>query len=217
MAVTSIAAVLAAAAITLDGVRAVLWLAPFVVISVDRYVRRIPIPKIAWFACALCWVGTVSILHPRIAASPSAIALAVVAAAAFGGYQLLTASLRSDPATTSVLYSGLVTLAVMSALMPFVWKPLTAQALLVYFGMGVAGWLSLLCLDKALHTLEPGRAVVYGYGHLIASVVINYAMTGRSPGLGGFVGSVLIGIGTTVAAVAGLRADRPLAAESGGQ
>jgi len=126
----------------------------------------------------------------------------MVAAAALGGYQLLTAELRSDPATTSVFYSGLVTLVFISALMPWIWKPLTAHAVLVYLGMGVAGWMSLLCLDKALHTLEPGRVVVYRYAHLIASVVIGLVVGGRGPGLAGIIGSIFVVAGMGVAAVA---------------
>ena len=202
MAGTSIAAVLAASAMSLDEVRLLLWLAPFVVISLDRFVRRTPIPKAVWLACALCWGGALSVLHPGLAVSPASIVLALIAAAMFGGYQLMTAYLRSDPATTSVFYSGLVSLLVMSVTIPFVWRPPTTQALLVYLGMGVAGWLSLLFLDKALHVLEPGRVVVYGYSHLIASVIVSSIATARSPALSGLVGSILIAVGVIVAAAA---------------
>lgn len=201
MVVTSVGAVLAATAMSLDEVRLILWLAPFAVIALHRLVRGTSVPRSMWIACVICWAGTLSILRPSFSGDAQSILWALVAAATFAGYQLLTANLRSDPATTSVFYSGLVTLVVMSAVMPWVWKPISGEAALVYLGMGIAGWLSLLFLDRALHALEPGRVVVFGYLHLVAGVVMGSLSSGRGPGLSGLVESTLILVGAAFAAL----------------
>ena len=152
-----------------------------------------------WIACAVCWVGTVLILHPSLGHGVRSVCWAVLTAGTFAGYQLLTPNLRSDPATTSVFYSGLITLVPMSVILPWVWKPLTGQALIVYLGMGVAGWLSLLFLDKALHTMAPGAVAIFGYVHLIAEVIINSILSAGAPNWLGVLGCLLILAGSVVA------------------
>jgi drug/metabolite transporter (DMT)-like permease len=199
MVVTSVSAVSATAGMSLDGVRAVLWLAPLLVIAADRAVRgtqcRVPV----WIACGVCWVGTILILHPSFGRDLQSVCWAVLTAGSFAGYQVLTPNLRCDPATTSVFYSGLITLVPMSVILPWVWRPLTGQALIVYLGMGVAGWLSLLFLDKALHTMAPGAVVIFGYLHLVAQVMITSILSGGAPGWHGTLGCILILAGSEVA------------------
>jgi drug/metabolite transporter (DMT)-like permease len=199
MVVTSVSAVSATAGMSLDGVRAVLWLAPLLVIAADRAVRGTPCRVPVWIACGVCWVGTILILHPSFGRDLQSVCWAVLTAGSFAGYQVLTPNLRCDPATTSVFYSGLITLVPMSVILPWVWRPLTGQALIVYLGMGVAGWLSLLFLDKALHTMAPGAVVIFGYLHLVAQVMITSILSGGAPGWHGTLGCILILAGSEVA------------------
>lgn len=199
MVVTSVSAVSATAGMSLDGVRAVLWLTPLLVIAADRAVRGTPCRVPVWIACGVCWVGTILILHPSFGRDLQSVCWAVLTAGSFAGYQVLTPNLRCDPATTSVFYSGLITLVPMSVILPWVWRPLTGQALIVYLGMGVAGWLSLLFLDKALHTMAPGAVVIFGYLHLVAQVMITSILSGGAPGWHGTLGCILILAGSEVA------------------
>jgi drug/metabolite transporter (DMT)-like permease len=199
MVVTSVSAVSATAGMSLDGVRAVLWLTPLLVTAADRAVRGTPCRVPVWIACGVCWVGTILILHPSFGRDLQSVCWAVLTAGSFAGYQVLTPNLRCDPATTSVFYSGLITLVPMSVILPWVWRPLTGQALIVYLGMGVAGWLSLLFLDKALHTMAPGAVVIFGYLHLVAQVMITSILSGGAPGWHGTLGCILILAGSEVA------------------
>jgi len=199
MVITSVSAVFATAGMSLDGVRAVLWLAPLLVIAADRAVRGTPCRVPVWIACGVCWIGTILILHPSLGRDLRSVGWAVLTAGSFAGYQVLTPNLRSDPATTSVFYSGLITLVPMSVILPWVWKPLTGRALIVYLGMGVAGWLSLLFLDKALHTMAPGAVAIFGYVHLVAEVMITSILSGGAPAWHGMLGCILILAGSEVA------------------
>ena len=199
MVVTSVSAVFAASGVSLDSVRALLWLAPIIVIAVDRALRGMPCSSLMWIAGALCWVGTLLILQPNFGHSFRAVFWALLTAGSFAGYQLLTPNLRSDPPTTSVFYSGLITLVPMSAILPWVWKPLTGQAMMVYLGMGITGWLSLLFLDKALHATEAGAVAVFGYLHIVAEVGIVSILSGEPPTGLGALGCTLILVGTVAA------------------
>jgi hypothetical protein len=127
MVVTSVSAVSATAGMSLDGVRAVLWLAPLLVIAADRAVRGTPCRVPVWIACGVCWVGTILILHPSFGRDLQSVCWAVLTAGSFAGYQVLTPNLRCDPATTSVFYSGLITLVPMSVILPWVEPPLPRQ------------------------------------------------------------------------------------------
>jgi hypothetical protein len=199
MVITSVSAVFAASRMSLDSVRAILWLAPLMVIASDRAVRGTPCPAPAWLACVVCWVGTLLILKPSFGHDVRSLCWALLTAGSFAGYQLLTPSLRSDPATTSVFYSGLITLVFMSAILPWVWKPLTGHAIVVTLGMGLAGWLSLLFLDKALHAMAPGAVVVFGYFHFVAEVMIISIISGGAPARLGILGCILILAASAVA------------------
>jgi drug/metabolite transporter (DMT)-like permease len=199
MVITSVSAVFAASGMSLGDVRAVLWLAPLMVIALDRAVRGTPCPAPVWIACTVCWAGTILILKLSIGHDVRSLFWALLTAMSFAVYQLLTANLRSDPATTSVFYSGLITLVFMSAILPWIWKPLTGQAIIVFLGMGVAGWLCLLFLDKALHTMEPGAVAVFGYVHFVAEVMITSIISGGAPTWRGVLGCILILAGSAVA------------------
>ena len=199
MVATSIAAALAANGMSIDDVRTYLWLAPFIVVALDRFFRDTPSPPSVWIACTISWIGVVLILHPHIPAGYRAPFWAIVATVTFAGYELVTPSLRSDAATTSVFYSGLAVLIVMSAIVPWVWKPLTMHAVMVYLGMGIAGWLSLLFLDKALHEMEAGTVVVFGYLHLVAGVFLNSAVAGSGLDLPAILGCIMILTGCAMA------------------
>jgi len=200
MVVTNVSAVFAVSGMSLNDVRAILWLAPLIVIALDRAVRGTPCPAPMLAACAICLVGMIFILKPTILHNIRSLFWALLTAISFAGYQFLTASLRADPATTSVFYSGFISLVFMSAILPFVWKPITGQTIIVYLGMGTAGWLSLLFLDKALHKMEPGAIVAFGYIHFVAEVMIASFISGGFPTWhGGVLGSILILAGLAVA------------------
>jgi len=199
MVATSIAAVLAANGMSIDDVRTYLGLAPFIVVALDRLVRGTPSPPSVWIACTISWIGVVLILHPHTAGGYRAPFWAIVATMTFAGYELVTASLRSDAATTSVFYSGLTVLIAMSVIIPWVWKPLTMHATIVYLGMGIAGWLSLLFLDKAFHEMAPGRVVVFGYLHLVGGAVLHSVVAGSGPDQATIVGCIVILIGSAIA------------------
>jgi len=201
MVITSVAAVRSTSGMSIDDLRAVLWLAPLLVIALDRVLRRTPCPAAIWAACIACWLGTVIVLDPHPGRNFQSMFWAVVTAVSFAGYQMVTTSLRSDPATTSVFYSGLVVFLAMSAILPRVWRTPSGQAVLIFLAMGLAGWMCLLFLDKALHAMEPGAVTIYGYAHIVTDVVLRALINGRIPKQNAIFGSLLI-LGAAVYAMA---------------
>ncbi len=199
MVVTSVSAVLAASGMGLDTVRAALWFAPLFVIALDQKFRGVRYPPLMWAACAICLMGTVFILKPSVSHNVASLFWAVLTLVSFTGYQTLTASLRVDPPTTSVFYSGLITLIPMSAILPWVWKLPTPFTWAVFFGMGLAGWLSLLFLDVAIHDAEPGGVVVFGYIHFVAEVLLASIIVRARPNLMSVLGCAFIVAGLEVA------------------
>jgi drug/metabolite transporter (DMT)-like permease len=192
MVLTSVGAVRSTSGMSIDDLRAVLWLAPLLVIALDRVLRRTPCPAAIWTACISCWVGTMIVLKPHLGRDFKSMFWAILTVVSFAGYQMLTVNLRTDPATTSVFYSGLVVFLAMSVILPRVWRVPSGQAVLIFFAMGLAGWMCLLFLDKALHAMEPGAVTIYGYFHIVTDVVLRALINGTVPRQNAIFGSLLI-------------------------
>ena len=155
------------------------------------------------------FIGALIIVHPGISETGSgALAtgeglfrwipepghlLAVTAAASNALYQILTRSLRDiDNSNTTLLYSGVVGVLVMSAYSPTVWvMPEGTQWLLMAL-VGFLGCTSHFCLIRAFKNAPASVVVPFTYSSLIWAALFGYAIFDTLPDAWTLTGASLI-------------------------
>lgn len=187
-----------------DLVWALLWLAPLMTMAWESWFRGATFAALDWAGAFACLAGTVLVLRPGPPLAAIGTLSSLLAAASFAAYILLTAELRGDSVRTSLFYTATVPFAVLSAVMPSVWTPVTASAGLLLVATGVVGWLALYALDRGVRLLEAGYAAVFAFLAVIAAALIareaDHAAT--------IAGAGIIGVAVVGAAVRAVRRDR---------
>jgi drug/metabolite transporter (DMT)-like permease len=149
-----------------------LALAPILTMAAGRWLHGTAVSLTDWVAAALCFAGALLILQPGAPLSLQSASLALLAAASFGAYLILTVALRIDSVWLSLFYTALVPFVALSALMPAVWTPVSLRAGMLLVAIGATGWVGLLLLDKSIRLLMPAHAAVFIYVQVVIDALI---------------------------------------------
>ena len=140
----------------------------------------------------VAFIGALIVLRPGVSAFDPAGLFAIAGATTYAAGALLTRSVRDEPFATSLLWSGVVGLAVSSALLPLVWAPIRPEDLWAIILLGALGALGQAALIKAFSLAEAGLLAPFGYLGLIFSGVWGVLFFGQLPDLWTIVGAVVI-------------------------
>lgn len=202
MLIMPVAFICAAALAPQSSVLSVLWVAPLLVMILDRVFRKTRVAISAWLATTLCLGGTLILLQPDLKMVNTSTAWSLAAALSLALYLVLTTRIRDDSVWVSLFYTGLVPFAVLSFVMPAVWTAVTPRAALLLIAIGGIGWIALLMLDKSIRHLEPAHGAIFMFVQLLATHVIFRASVNIYAILG--IGLIVVGLG--MAAARGARA-----------
>lgn len=135
--------------VSLDFVEALFWVAPFevVVIAWVFLGERPPLP--AWGVAVFGAVTSAIIFGHLYAASLLGVALGLVGSLSFSAYVVMTRSLRTEPAPTNLLYTGLGVFLVLTPFIPHVWSGITLFDTGVMAIIGAVGVGALYALERA--------------------------------------------------------------------
>ncbi len=119
--------------------------------------------------------------------------LLVCAAASNAMYQILTRQLRLvDNGTTTLVYSAVVGMVVMSAYAPTVWIQPESKQWLLMVVIGFLGCVSHFCLIRAFRNAPASLVVPFSYSALIWAIVLGFLVFGSLPDRWTLVGAGLI-------------------------
>jgi drug/metabolite transporter (DMT)-like permease len=146
-------------------------------------------------AVVIGFLGVVVATRPGTSAFQPIVLVAIAGVACNAGYALTTRMLaRFDPSRTTLFWTPLAGVALLTPILPFVWtNPPTMTALAIMVGMGffasLGHWLLILAHEHApASVLTP-----FSYTQLIWMIVSGFVVFGDRPS-----GSVLIGAGIVV-------------------
>ena len=145
-------------------------------------------------AIGVGFVGVVVITRPGLGAMHPAALLSVAGTFAYAFYAISTRMLAThDSSRTTMVYSGLAGVALMTPLLPFVWTtPSTPLVWLLLLALGVYGalghWLLILAHARApAPVLSP-----FIYTQIIWMLALGYLLFGDWPDAGTLVGSSIV-------------------------
>lgn len=143
---------------------AVSFVAPFMVTIMGALFLREKVGLRRWSAVTIGFVGTLIVIRPGLGVVHPAVFLVVAAATAFALRQILSRALAaSDRTATTVAYTAIASVLLLSAPLPFFWEtPEAVWQLALLVGLAVCAGLGELLVIKALET---GQAIVLAPVH----------------------------------------------------
>lgn len=146
-----------------------------------------------WAAVLVGFLGVLVIIRPGFAGFDPRLLIPVGGMLLYALYQVLTRlAARYDSSERSTLFTGVVGLGVLTALVPFHWTPVDAEGafhlfLLACFGVGGHG-----LLIKALSLAPASVLQPFSYVGLVWAVLFGYLFFGDLPATGTVIGASVI-------------------------
>lgn len=173
---------------------AVSFVAPFVVTVFGALLLREPVGIRRWAAVTVGFIGTLIVIRPGAGVIHPAAFLVVVAASLFAFRQILSRHLAaSDRTATTVAYTALVSVVILTLPLPFVWQmPQSMMEITLLAGLACCAAAGEFLVIKAL---EIGQAVVVApvqYTLLLWGTIYGFLVFGQLPDGWTWVGALII-------------------------
>lgn len=124
---------------------------PLMVTALSPIFLKEKVGLVRWLAILVGFIGTLIIISPGTVSFSAYSWLAVLCAALFAVYSLLTRYVAStDSAESSLFYTGLMAMAVNAPFLPFVWEPVSFELGLKIACLSLLGIMSHYSMIQAL-------------------------------------------------------------------
>jgi drug/metabolite transporter (DMT)-like permease len=146
-----------------------------------------------WVALLVGFAGVLIIIRPGSGVFGTTALIPLAAAALFAIYQVLTKRVGDhDSVSTSLVYTGVVGLALASMVLPFVWVTPSRDDLMFLLLGGCFGATAHYCLIKAL-SIAPATVIQpFNYTLLIWATGIGFVVFGDIPDMWTAMGAVVV-------------------------
>jgi len=146
-----------------------------------------------WFATALGLIGVLIILRPGTGAFHLAAFFPVVSAACWAGTLILTRMMSGREAVvTTMAYSSLAGLAILTAIVPFVWVTPSWTAIALGIFIGVASTAGQWIVVLAYRYGDASVLAPFSYSQLLWVSILGFFIFGEVPSLWTVVGAAFI-------------------------
>lgn len=173
---------------------AISFMAPILVTVMAVAVLKEKVSLGGWIAVLSGFAGVLIIIRPGSGIFVWASLLPLGAALCFASYQILTRRLAGmESPYTSVFYSGLVGMLLLSVSLPYAWSPPKSGLHLALFAaMGIIAGASHLMLIKAFDFAPASRLAPFSYTQLIWATAAGYMAFDDFPDVWSLVGIVVL-------------------------
>ncbi len=172
---------------------AIAFVAPFIVTLMGALILREPVGVRRWIAVVLGFVGTLIIIRPGMGVVHPAAGLVILAALAFAIRQIISRAIAdTDRTPTTVVYTAVVSVVVLTLPLPFVWSTPTSFQILILLGMALLAALGEILVIKALETAMAVVVAPVQYTLIIWATFSGWLVFGHLPDLWTWMGTALI-------------------------
>jgi drug/metabolite transporter (DMT)-like permease len=171
--------------------------APFVMLALSGPVLGERVPRAAWIAVGVGFIGVIIIVKPGADVRPAAL-LAVGASVLYALGMLTTRRLGRTESVLSLLFwmiAGQFALGIVA--LPFVWQPVEARHWPLLVGLAVLNLFGQLGLVRAFANAPPSVVAPFEYTALLWAAALGFVVFGDVP-------SARLGVGAAIIIGAGL-------------
>ncbi len=172
---------------------AVSFVAPFMVTILGALILREPVGIRRWVAVALGFAGALIVIRPGLGVVHPAAGFVVLAAFFFAVRQIISRALSdTDRTATTIVYTALVSVAVLTLPMAYVWKTPSGSEWVLLLLVAVLAAAAEICVIKAL---ELAMAVVVApvqYTLIVWGTFYGFVVFGQLPDIWTWAGAAII-------------------------
>ena len=177
----------------LADVHAIAAVSPLIVTALSAPLLRERVGMHRLIAVGAGFAGVLVIMRPGMGVMSNAAAIPLIAAVLFAVYQMMTRLVsRTDSSETTVLYSSMVGVVVVSLLGPFSWQAPTQADWGLLILVAVLGSTAHFSLIKALQLAAASALQPFNYSLFLWAVVVGFVGFGDFPDAWTLAGATLI-------------------------
>lgn len=173
------------------------WLSPLTILALGMVILHERVGPVRWAAGCVGLLATVLIEQPDRGLLTVAVVPAVAVGAAISVHLLLSRVLRRDDPLASLFHTALWVFAVFTFVVPFVWDPPSARAIVGLTFVGLVGLACLYFLARAGETAPLPVVASFAYSELVWLLVFNLAIYRIRPDRSAVLGALIV-VGLTV-------------------
>jgi len=146
-----------------------------------------------WIAVIVGFIGIVIIVRPGSDAFQLGALLPLFSAVLWAIGMVLTRRIKNaESALTTLGISTLVAIAVLTAILPFVWSPLTVRAALLLLAMGLISILGQYLMILGYSRRPASVLAPLSYTQMVWSTISGLVIFGAIPGLSTWIGGAIV-------------------------
>ena len=168
-------------------------LAPVIVVALSAIILKEKVSPKTWIAIFIGFIGVLIILRPTSSIFDPKALLPLIAAFILGLYQIVTKKVsKHDTNETSLFYTSLIGLIVMSLLSSKFWTPVDKSSYSMFIGIGIFFSLGLYLQIIALSKARASIIQPFHYTLIFWAIIFGYIFYNDIPDMFTVIGAVII-------------------------
>ena len=179
--------------LTLADAHSIGSLTPVIVVGLSAIFLREKVSAKTWIAIFFGFLGVLIIMRPGLSIFDSKSLIPLVAAFFLSLYQILTRKASEyDPSETSLFYTSIVGIILMSFLVPFFWQPMQSFSYLLFVGIGIFFSFGIYFQIIALSYSKASIVQPFHYTLILWAIILGYLIYDDIPDIFTITGAIII-------------------------
>ena len=168
-------------------------LAPVIVVALSAIILKEKVSPKTWVAIFIGFIGVLIILRPTSSIFDPKALLPLIAAFILGLYQIVTKKVsKHDTNETSLFYTSLIGLIIMSLLSSKFWTPIDKSSYSMFLGIGIFFSLGLYLQIIALSKSRASIIQPFHYTFIFWAIIFGYIFYNDIPDMLTVIGAIII-------------------------
>tara|TARA_B100001057_G_scaffold204410_1_gene205110 strand:- start:57 stop:920 length:864 start_codon:yes stop_codon:yes gene_type:complete len=168
-------------------------LAPVIVVALSAIILKEKVSPKTWIAIFIGFIGVLIILRPTSSIFDPKALLPLIAAFILGLYQIVTKKVsKHDTNETSLFYTSLIGLIIMSLLSSKFWTPVDKSSYSMFLGIGIFFSIGLYLQIIALSKARASIIQPFHYTLIFWAIIFGYIFYNDIPDMFTVIGAVII-------------------------
>ena len=181
--------------LTLANVHSIASLTPVIVVALSAIILREKVNLKTWIAIFFGFIGVIIIMRPGLSIFDQKSLIPLVAAFFLSLYQIVTRKVSEhDSSETSLFYTSVVGIILMSFLIPFFWQPIQSFSYLLFLGVGFFFSLGIYFQIIALGFAKASTLQPFHYTLVLWAIILGYIFYNDFPDIPTLIGATIITI-----------------------
>ena len=168
-------------------------LTPVIVVALSALILREKVNLKTWIAIFIGFVGVLIIMRPGLSIFDPMSLIPLTAAFFLSLYQIVTRKVSEyDSSETSLFYTSVVGIILMSFIIPFFWQPMQSFSYLLFLGVGIFFSVGIYFQIIALSFTKASIVQPFHYTLILWAIILGYIFYDELPDLPTITGAIVI-------------------------